>query len=204
MAPKPGTYGAIDVGRASPADAGLANVNEQMLERREWSWERRGHAWLLLLDVVALLGRQQMVLTFMVFTVTHSHEYMMSCDERKVGLPMAFLCEYTKAYVRCFPLLAAVVSLMIASRIYLYLRLYYQMLKRGVLVEFDKFEAYMDPMFIILLVMFAHACLHFVLNLGTSYSLSANLRSSAQKIQAEEFQAQVTDFAVQYLGPAVL
>merc|ERR1719454_2154069 len=100
---------------------------------------------------------------------------MMSCDSRSIGMAASLACEYTKAYVRWFPLLALVVTLIVASRLMLCQRIYYELLKKEAILGFHPISPAKDPLFLILMWCFFSACLHFFLEVYvTTQSLSAS------------------------------
>lgn len=171
---------------------------------RVWEWEARGFPWKLSLQVVLLLGRQTVTLALIVYSVVQSDGCLMSCDPRRFGHPASWACEYSKAYVRCFPLVAIVVCLLIACRVYLYLRVYYRLLKRSILIKFDEFHPLSDPLFQILIFCISQAFFHFLLNFWTSYSLTGNVVQDIYKMSADQFQKQASEVMVFYMVPAAL
>lgn len=94
---------------------------------------------------------------------------MMSCDARTVGMPRAVMCEYTKAYVRCFPLLAVLVSLIVAGRMLVVQRMYYKLLTHHAILDFDPVRPGKDVLFLILVWSAFNAFLHFPLELSVEH-----------------------------------
>lgn len=128
----------------------------------------------------------------------------MPCDDRKVGIFNAILCEYTKAYVRCFPLLGLIVSILVASRMLLQQRAYYEMLSHGTLITFEKFQPFKDPLFLILAWCMSNAFFHFALDIWVAHEFSFNIVEDLSKFQAQEFQHQIHRVAIFYVAPSML
>lgn len=196
------SYGAV----GDTAGRRPSYTNQDDAGRKEAAWEWRGNPWWLMFEVVKLYGRQLLMLITIVTAVFTSKEFLMICDSRVTGLFTAGVCEYSKAYVRCFPLLALVVSLLSACRVFLFLRVFYQMLKRGILIQFDNFPPYKDPLFQLLCFCMSQAVLHFILNICTAWGIQANLnvKDKQSVIKADEFQESVNQLAVFYIVPTIL
>ncbi|CAE7255586.1 unnamed protein product [Symbiodinium necroappetens] len=135
----------------------------------------------------------------------------MNCDPVRCGWYLSIFCEYTKAYVRCFPLLAMAVSLMVATRMVLNHRIYYQLLKHDLLISFDKSNhASEDPLFRLLLWCFANAFPHFIINIWLAHREAfhlvklGDLASSAQKLMAANVLHDAHQVAVFYFVPAIV
>lgn len=176
-------------------------------EVRVFEWEGRGYPWTLLLQAASLVGKQYVALAmivFQVFYMSHSKEqYLMVCDERQVGLKLALVCEYTKAYVRCFPLLAMVISLVVAARLILYQRVYYTMLRCGVLCDFENFHALRDPLFRAMLWCISHAFFHFALDTWLKHNLSLNIVEDLRILQEPVLQSHLQKTLVFYFVPTM-
>lgn len=171
------------------------------------TWEYRGYPWRLMLDVGILFGRQYLMLISIVVTIFASRDYLMSCNPKETSTLTAVLCEYTKAHIRCFPLLALVVSLFASSRVYLFLRVYYRLLKRRVLIDFDTFPPYRDPLFKVMAFCLSQATCHFILNAATYYSMSLSAKGMSNTVNTakdKEFQRWVYAFSLFYMVPSVL
>merc|ERR1719450_809754 len=95
----------------------------------------------------------------------------MPCNPHEVGWVATYWCEYSKACVRCFPLMAMVVSLVVAARVMLTRRTFYASLRRGVLIDFENFDPLHDPLFWIVIWSLLSASLHFVLDAWTRSGL---------------------------------
>jgi len=166
----------------------------------EWGSEKK-----LLLYGALSIGRQGVVLFLIIIEVAFSHHYLMSCDSREVGVFAAVVCEYTKAYVRCFPLLALVISLVVQSRSILQQRIFYQLLKYGAILDHENFSPLMDPLFRIIIWCLLNAVLHFVIHIWRSFALDlGNLSKSAREVIDPHFYDEVKEVSVFYVVPSVL
>jgi len=151
MAPK---YGAVDgptVGKSS-----LGNQGEPV------EWESYGSASALLIDVASSSG-YYFVLLVCVFLSMRAGEdnYVTSgCDGEGLGLFTVYACEYTKAYVRCFPELALSILLLFIFRNISSKRIYYYMLKVGGVIDFRTRQAWRDPLVQLLTFCWLHCLGH--------------------------------------------
>jgi len=130
---------------------------------REFEWEKNGEPTSLLMHMSVSFGKQLAALLLLFWQLIHQKSLLMTCDARIVGL-WVYPCEYTKTFVRCFPLVAASVVLLVGNRCMLQQRIYYGLLKRGGLLDFKNTKAWHDPLFFILLVCFFHGICHFLLD----------------------------------------
>eukprot|EP00438_Fugacium_kawagutii_P004859 Skav221080 [mRNA] locus=scaffold3118:494571:495680:- [translate_table: standard] len=73
--------------------------------------------------------------------------YLMNCDDEAADFAQTCLCETTKAFVRCFSPVSIIVALVVASQLILCQRLFYIMLRCGVLVDFRNLSPLKDPLF---------------------------------------------------------
>jgi len=195
----------MKLSQAAPSYGTVAKV--AVGDDKVFDWESRGEPLTLLLQAGQLVGKQYVALAmivFQVFYMSHDQEqYLMSCDERKTGVGVALACEYTKAYVRCFPLLAMVISLVVAARLILYQRTYYTMLRRGVLCDFENFHPLSDPLFRVVLWCIAHAFCHFVLDIWLDAGMSWNIVDDMRKVKEPVLQAHVEKVLVFYVVPTM-
>lgn len=136
---------------------------------RVFEWESRGSPWTLLISAGSLVARQYVALALICLQVffigTSDKRYLMSCNPFKIGFAATYFCEWSKTCVRCFPLMAMVVSLVVAARLILNQRAFYLLLRRGVLIDFDNFSPLHDPLFWILLCTLALALFHFIFDI---------------------------------------
>lgn len=87
----------------------------------------------------------------------------MYCSFEHLG-NAAYLCEGTKAFARCFPLLAASISFVVVARFVLQSRLYYIFLMKKVLIDFHNWRIWKDFSAVLLAICFLLAMMHFVLD----------------------------------------
>lgn len=156
----------------------------------QFEWESNGESWSLLIKAFATVGKNLGALGVLYWTLLrgeNGRHNLMQCDPTKLSTPQVIGCEYTKAYLRAFPLLGISVTLAISLRTMLQQRLYYGLLKAGGLLDFRNVEVTRDPLFLMLLVSLLHAIAHFALKLsdGLGHFL-------------EEVQDVATDFVVPF------
>mmetsp|Transcript_9263 Transcript_9263/g.17046 ORF Transcript_9263/g.17046 Transcript_9263/m.17046 type:complete len:412 (+) Transcript_9263:34-1269(+) len=176
------------------------------------SWETRGEPRDLFVEAGLATGRQLFALVFILVQVLgpRSHDNVMNCDPLRCGWYLSVFCEYTKAYVRCFPLLAMAVSLMVATRMVLNHRIYYQLLKHDLLISFEPLLPSQDALFRLLLWCFANAFPHFIINIWLAHRevfhlvKLGDLASSAQKLMAANVLYEAHQVAVFYFVPAIV
>eukprot|EP00927_Polykrikos_kofoidii_P050566 TRINITY_DN44461_c0_g1_i1.p1 TRINITY_DN44461_c0_g1~~TRINITY_DN44461_c0_g1_i1.p1 ORF type:complete len:401 (+),score=31.71 TRINITY_DN44461_c0_g1_i1:90-1205(+) len=185
-----------------PASYGSTNTSDKTdLQERIWDWESRGQPWRLLLNTFVTVGRQFLAISLVAWQASGPHEELMSCDRKLIGLGAAVACEYSKAYVRGFPLLAMVISLLVASRTFLFLHFVYMSLKRDVLILFPQYEPYRDRLFLILAWCASQALIHFILNMTYHHEIVVNVRDPAER---ERLRDSINRLSVFYLVPSAL
>lgn len=124
-------------------------------------WEKEARPWSLLTKAGIAVGKNVCALLILFWTLLTQREYLMICDGRHLHIAMVYGCEYTKAYLRSFPLLAVNVTLVVAMRILVQQRMYYGFLKVGGLLDFTNSKQTRDVLFWILAVSLLHGCVHF-------------------------------------------
>ena len=127
---------------------------------RPFEWHERGEPLRLLITTVISVGGQYAALGVITLTVYTSKTLFVACDSREQPLAIALACECTKASMRSFVMLAMVISLLIALRQIARQRLYYVMLKRGVMLDFETVSPINDPLFILLTICLAISLSH--------------------------------------------
>jgi hypothetical protein len=185
-------------GRAPPSKQDAIPVASDSLE-----WVALGSSWTLMLTAAKEILREVAALGLIIFSVFTSHDYLMSCDTRQgtgVNCVLGTACEYTKAYVRCFPLLALTLAMMVAARQFMQHRMYYQLLRHGAILDLQNFNPLSDPLFLIMLWSAVNAIAHFVINLWHAHNLSKN---HIHKLLDEQFFTEATQVAVFYIMPAI-
>lgn len=186
-----GGQGSGDYGSLSHAGHG-----HQDFEHETFNWEHRTNPWMLFFNTGINLGKNVAALAIVYWTLLMKHEYMMACDGRIHSTVSVYACEYTKAYIRAFPLLAANVSLIVGWRVLLQQRVYYGMLKAGGLLDFTNVRAAKDPLVIILAVSLVHGLAHFVLKFSTAwFSASSDAFFEHRKLE-QEMQVTFSKFLV--------
>lgn len=205
MAPGPAT------GSRMPEDASLKSTSVPSYgsagrEAEKYApdsleWVTWGSPLNLLLTAGKSLLRQVVALGLIIFSVFTSSEYLMSCDSRKVGMTAAVFCEYTKAYVRCFPLLALVIAMMVSTRQILQHRVYYKLLRHGALLDIENFSPLSDPLFLMMLASAVQAIAHFVINICHAHSLNL---TKLQIIGDKQFLAEAQETMAFYVIPTGL
>mmetsp|Transcript_121048 Transcript_121048/g.337812 ORF Transcript_121048/g.337812 Transcript_121048/m.337812 type:complete len:421 (+) Transcript_121048:82-1344(+) len=148
---------------------------------RVFEWEQRGAPWQLLISAGTLVAKQYAALALICLQVffigSGERKYLMSCNPFVIGWGGAYFCEYSKTCVRCFPLMAMVVSLVVAARLILNQRAFYLLLRRGVLVDFDNFRPLSDPLTWILLWTLASAFCHFLFDMWKTAGSAKDFRT---------------------------
>lgn len=182
-------------GRAPPSKQDAIPVASESLE-----WVALGSPWSLMLTAAKELLREVAALGLIIFSVFTSHDYLMSCDTRQADVTcfLGTLCEYTKAYVRCFPLLALTLAMMVAARQFMQHRMYYQLLRHGAILDIENFNPLSDPLFLIMIWSAANAILHFVINLWHAHNLS-----QIHKLLDKNFMQEASQTTVFYIMPTI-
>lgn len=152
-------------------------------------WERRGTILGLLMDLGGRSSYQWMVILPMVFALYRWESYAhkpgfgpLECPKTEQH-PLKFViwCEYTKAYVEAFPLLAIVVLLLWTGRELLQKRYYYKMLKNLGVVQFGSNVLRKDPIGIILFVYFGHLVAHIIYLIYMAIHIEESLQDVADE-----------------------
>lgn len=191
-------YGAARAPSGRPRPAPLGPQTDTASDKKDCQavatpvtreWHVMGNPWMLLVLTGQDVGRHFIALFLIAINAFVTHDNLMNCHIDVVGPVLAVLCEYTKAYVRCFPLLGVVVALMVASRQIMQQRIYYEMLKHGALLDIDNFTALQDPLFYLMLWCSANALLHFVLNIWVSHDVRHASEEELASLQAHVKQA---------------
>lgn len=147
-----------DAGAKASASYGTPEHAEAL--ERPFEWHQRGELFQLLLTTIISVGGQYAALGVITLTVYTSNALFVKCDSRQQPIFVALACECTKSSMRSFVLLAMVISLLIALRQIARQRLYYVMLRRGVMLDFETVSPIHDPLFILLTVCLAISLSH--------------------------------------------
>jgi len=137
-----------------------------------FEWEQLGEPIFVFGYTAMVVGRQCLVLVVIALQVFSTRvqrflqqaqvkNYLMQCDEEAIGVFQDVVCETTKAFVRCFPVVSILVAVVVASQLILCQRLFYLMIRNGVLVDFQNLSPFKDPLFWWVLVNGVLAMSHF-------------------------------------------
>jgi len=114
----------------------------------------------------------------MLFMVWTKKSFCMDCRAHDLKMWEMCLCEYTRSYVRLFPLIGLVVALVVASRTLLRRHFFYQMLKHRVVVRLQSKRPLQDWLFWVIIVCLLHVLCHFILDKA--------IRTQNRGLQTEE------------------
>lgn len=164
----------IGIGASKAVRTGYKTFPEE--DNREFQWEAFATPWVLFMKAAISSGKIIFSLTLLVILllrVEFDHtglkekktSVFLSCDPKKLSLITVGLCEYTKAYLRAFPLLALCITAAVTMRLMLQTRIYYGLLKRGGLLDFKNIQGWQDPMLILMAFSLLHGVAHFVLKI---------------------------------------
>lgn len=139
-------------------------------------WEWRGNAWGLILDDGVAAAWYFFLLLVILFGVWGDKRWQTPCPlvlddspsaREKNAKPSATMsvgvCEYTKAYILCFPEIGLAVLLCLVGRNLIQKRFYYGLLKRGGVMNYCGSEPKKDPLVWALLWCYCHILLFLVL-----------------------------------------
>jgi len=125
---------------------------------------------MLFARAMSIVGKQvgPLCLAYWMICEWNPSHYLVTCSCRRetFGL-LAYPCEGTKAFARCFPLLAISVSLVVTGRFILQSRIYYLLLspdtpgRKTAILNFQNYKVYKDPAVFLLGCCFLIGCLHF-------------------------------------------
>lgn len=131
-------------------------------------WELDYNPWWLFLRAAALVGVETWALSTTYWRVSewnvHHSPITVQCNHAIHGW-ISYPCEGTLAFARCFPLLAISVSLLVAARFMLQSRMYYQLLKKKAILDFDNYQFWRDPAMLLLASFLVIGMQHYVLDL---------------------------------------
>lgn len=142
--------------------------DEALKEEVEYEWEKVANPWALFLNAMIVIGKNAAALLLLYCTLLRgsaSKKNLLVCTPLKLAPWQVYACEYTKSFLRAFPLLAMCVTLCIATRVIVQMRAYYGFLKVGGLLDFKNVEGLRDPLLVALLVSVIHSIAHFALKL---------------------------------------
>jgi len=123
-----------------------------------FEWEMRGKALGLILSDLVPVGLRCLLLLTILGALWSEPVWWLPCPVKKGGVATAdvWLCEYTKAYVLCFPEVGLAVLLLLGARNLLHKRFYYGLLKSGGVIEYSGSNPLTDSMVLVLLWCYSH------------------------------------------------
>jgi len=127
----------------------------------DYEWENRGKpVGLIFSDGVPAWFRTFLLLVILA-GVWKEPTWQAPCPSGEGGMSLtkAALCEYTKAYVLCFPEIALSVLLLMVGRNLLQKRFYYGLLKAGGVMEYSQNNPLRDPLMLLLFACYFHLLL---------------------------------------------
>lgn len=150
--------------RQAPRTEEERRAFESAAESSRFQWVRDTNSWALFKFAMALVGHTILALILLFWALMTEHEYLMRCDG-PFSTNVAYTCQWTKAFLRAFPLLALNVSVVVAFRILLQTRMYYTSLQLKGLLDFVDARILQNPLFWALVVSLAHGVVHFILKI---------------------------------------
>mmetsp|Transcript_34400 Transcript_34400/g.92111 ORF Transcript_34400/g.92111 Transcript_34400/m.92111 type:complete len:669 (-) Transcript_34400:134-2140(-) len=182
------------LGASSEADISSAPNAVQRLSRRDvqlarpsggWKWERDGSRRAIIRSLIEDFQQPLATVGLLIahVLVYRDREGIMSCRNAR-DLADGLICEWTKAHVFFFPLIALLLTVVLMGGQALRMRLYYQLLKRGALMDFTPMVWYRDPLFLALLFNGLNAFLHFA------------IKSTTEDEMNHDFVATTSDFNI--------
>mmetsp|Transcript_101908 Transcript_101908/g.242954 ORF Transcript_101908/g.242954 Transcript_101908/m.242954 type:complete len:384 (+) Transcript_101908:59-1210(+) len=143
------------------------------------SWEAEYAApWMILCNAMAVVGYQIFSMSFIAYQVLYSRSYVMFCIHGELPEWQLWVCEYTKAYTRFFPLVAILISMSLVRSIILIQRMYYELLRHGAILQFKEYKASREPVFYILIFCFVQGASNWLLEAMTGRHEGSLLRET--------------------------
>mmetsp|Transcript_11903 Transcript_11903/g.23094 ORF Transcript_11903/g.23094 Transcript_11903/m.23094 type:complete len:398 (-) Transcript_11903:71-1264(-) len=137
-------------------------------QARCFEWESRASPWKLLATTLGKVGKSIPALVLLWWTMGYRKEQLMKCDGRIHAIASVCLCEYTKAFIRVFPLLAINICAGMVMKLVLQERIYYGLLRAGALLDFENADPKKNLQLWLLVVSLMHGVCHFILKFYTS------------------------------------
>lgn len=169
--------------------------------KKSWNWAKRGDTLQVFSQVLVESMKQFAALAVVAWAVSGKRKYLMTCDSRTLEAQTAIACEYTKAYLRGFPLVACTVTITIALMQVLRRRIFYELLRRNILLDFRDFHPFYDPLFLLLVFCLSQAAIHFVLEFWAEYPFDVN-DTEHNHMSQTEWLLQVKASCIEYMVPA--
>jgi len=163
---------------------------------RAFEWESRASPWKLLAMTLGKVGKSIPALLLLWWTMGYRKEQLMKCDLREHAVASVCLCEYTKAFIRVFPLLAVNICLCMAMRQILQERIYYGLLRAGALLDFENVRPWENLQLWLLMLSLIHGVCHFILKFYTS--------EAWRTIDSADDRAEIRQICQVFLVPSFL
>lgn len=153
-------------------DPKRAHVAGVAVDDFEWAKDY-AVVWRLLLQGLVQMGSRTVILLFVYLQICpyspNWYKVAMVCNPETIGVTMAYPCEGSKAFVRCFPLLAASISLITTKRYILQRRLYYHMLVKQAFLDYSEYHPMSDLGFKLVVGCLIGSMSHFALAFGLRF-----------------------------------
>jgi len=192
--------GADEEANAMGVEEGALDV-EIEISNDEHPWHRNSSPFMLFFSVLMMAAMQVGPLLLLMWEVHTSKKHLMNCDAPHLGVFPATLCEWTKAYVRCFPDLAFLIALVVPIMTMLHNRMFYVLMRNGALLQFEKSNPLTDTLFRILLFSIFNAAGHFALKM---YFIVHDYYDDNSAIGFAEAKFGVYTIAMRYMCPAAI
>lgn len=137
---------------------------ESAAESSRFRWAKKHNSWALLQFAAILVASKIVALILLFWHLFTEHDYMLRCDG-DFSMPVAYTCQWTKAFIRAFPLLALNASVAVAFRVLLQMRMYYTSLQLKGLLDFVDARMLHNPLFWALVISLAHGAVHVMLKI---------------------------------------
>lgn len=166
--------------------SGAATAEEGLTSPAPHAWESRGTIFGLVIDVFCSSATQFGILITMFLHLRAGDDGLMPCTKEApwaLTQPGTLICEYTKAYVICFPGVSIMLMLLFIGRELLLKRLYYGLLKAGGVLGFRQNLPLTDPLIWVLLWCYVHVLVHFVFLLCAAIETKEAQGTAGQTLQ---------------------
>lgn len=154
---------------ASQLTAEYGTTNVVAYERsRQSTWAKEyADPWMLLGNALGVVGYQIVSMFLVAYQVLWRRHYIMACWHERLPTFELWMCEYTKAYTRFFPLVGILISMSLVRSMILIQRMYYELLHHGAILQFKEYRAKNEPLFYVLTICLLHSVSNFVLEILT-------------------------------------
>lgn len=174
------------------------------MDRSEWDMNTAPVA--LLMGVLVVVGQQVAVLLITAKQLLPGALGMVNecIPEEMGGFAPAIACEWTKSFVRGFPIVAMSGALIVAQRILLSKRTYYMVMCHGGLLHFYKLNALSCRLFRILTFSLVMAGTHFLINITLMHHDKITFENAQQMQIDAELKKSMKLIGTQYVFPSAI